>query len=74
MPAGNSDETAAFMTAKDFQLDLSPREALQRTRDDESVTDIAMAWGFYHPARFAIEYTRRFGESPRTAETAARPS
>ena len=41
------------------------REALQRARDDASVTDVAMAWGFYHLGRFAIEYTRRFGESPR---------
>ena len=41
------------------------REALQHARDDTSVTDIAMAWGFYHLGRFAIEYARRFGESPR---------
>jgi AraC-like DNA-binding protein len=40
-------------------------EALQRTREDESVTDVAMTWGFYHLGRFAIEYARRFGESPR---------
>ena len=40
------------------------REALQRARDDASVTDIAMNWGFYHLGRFAIEYARRFGESP----------
>ncbi len=41
------------------------REALQRVHDDASVTDIAMAWGFYHLGRFAIEYAQRFGESPR---------
>jgi transcriptional regulator GlxA family with amidase domain len=40
------------------------REALQRTRDNASVTDVAMAWGFYHLGRFATEYARRFGESP----------
>jgi AraC-like DNA-binding protein len=40
------------------------REALQRTRDNASATDIAMAWGFYHLGRFAVEYARRFGESP----------
>lgn len=40
------------------------REALQRTRDNASVTDVAMAWGFYHLGRFAAEYARRFGESP----------
>ena len=40
------------------------REALSHARDDTSVTDIAMAWGFYHLGRFATEYARRFGESP----------
>ena len=40
------------------------REALLRTRDNASVTDVAMAWGFYHLGRFAAEYARRFGESP----------
>lgn len=29
-----------------------------------SVTAIAMAWGFGHMGRFAVEYRRRFGESP----------
>jgi AraC-like DNA-binding protein len=39
-------------------------EALLRARANTSVTEIAMAWGFYHLGRFAMEYTRRFGESP----------
>jgi AraC-like DNA-binding protein len=29
-----------------------------------SVTDIALKWGFAHLGRFAVEYKRRFGESP----------
>lgn len=29
-----------------------------------SVTDIALKWGFTHLGRFAVEYKRRFGESP----------
>jgi len=40
-------------------------QALQDTRDGASVTDIAMTWGFNHLGRFATEYARRFGESPR---------
>jgi AraC-like DNA-binding protein len=40
------------------------REALSRPEAGESVTEVAMAWGFQHLGRFAIEYRRRFGESP----------
>ncbi|HLK84781.1 MAG TPA: helix-turn-helix domain-containing protein [Xanthobacteraceae bacterium] len=29
-----------------------------------SVTEIATRWGFGHLGRFAVEYRRRFGESP----------
>ncbi len=40
------------------------RETLLHSRDGGSVTEIAMAWGFEHLGRFALEYGRRFGESP----------
>ena len=40
------------------------REALLRAEAGESVTQVAMTWGFHHLGRFAIEYRRRFGESP----------
>jgi AraC-like DNA-binding protein len=40
------------------------RDALLHARNGESVTDIATAWGFYHLGRFAMEYSRRFGENP----------
>jgi AraC-like DNA-binding protein len=40
------------------------REALLAARPDEGVTQIALAWGFAHLGRFAIEYRRLFGESP----------
>lgn len=46
------------------------RDALLRIRDGETVTDVATAWGFYHLGRFALEYSRRFGESP--SETSRR--
>ena len=40
------------------------RQALLRAEPDESVTAIAMRWGFTHMGRFSVEYRRRFGESP----------
>jgi transcriptional regulator GlxA family with amidase domain len=30
----------------------------------DSVTDIAMRWGFFHLGNFAADYRRRFGERP----------
>jgi AraC-like DNA-binding protein len=40
------------------------RRALARAEPGDSVTAIAMAWGFSHMGRFAVEYRARFGESP----------
>ncbi|HEX2889367.1 AraC family transcriptional regulator [Vineibacter terrae] len=40
------------------------REALMRARDGDSVTDIALTWGFNHLGRFSVEYRAQFGESP----------
>lgn len=31
-----------------------------------SVTDVATRWGFFHLGKFAVDYRRRFGESPST--------
>jgi AraC-like DNA-binding protein len=42
------------------------RRALLSAEAEENVTAIAMRWGFSHMGRFAIEYRRRFGESPST--------
>jgi len=40
------------------------RDALLRPDRAESVTEIAMAWGFGHLGRFSVEYRRHFGECP----------
>jgi AraC-like DNA-binding protein len=40
------------------------REALAQAEPDESVTEIALRWGFTHLGRFSVEYRKRFGESP----------
>ncbi|WPP44350.1 AraC family transcriptional regulator [Pseudomonas sp. AN-1] len=40
------------------------RRHLQQARADESVSSIALHWGFGHLGRFAGDYLRRFGEAP----------
>ena len=40
------------------------REALSRAEPEQSVTEIALKWGFTHMGRFSVEYRKRFGESP----------
>lgn len=40
------------------------RDTLTHAEPCESVTTIAMNWGFSHLGRFAIEYRQRFGEKP----------
>src|SRR6185503_17274913 len=40
------------------------RQALAHAQPGQSVTEIAMSFGFSHLGRFAVEYRRRFGESP----------
>jgi AraC-like DNA-binding protein len=49
------------------------REALLRDERTESITDIAMAWGFHHLGRFSVEYRKQFGESPSETHQRARP-
>jgi transcriptional regulator GlxA family with amidase domain len=40
------------------------RQALIHAQAGQSVTEIALSVGFSHLGRFAVEYRRRFGESP----------
>lgn len=40
------------------------REELERATENETVTGIAMKWGFGQLGRFAVEYKKEFGESP----------
>ena len=48
------------------------RRALERAELGASITEIATSWGFSHLGRFALDYRRRFGESPRATLAAAR--
>lgn len=40
------------------------REDLKRASPTESVTDLALKWGFRHSGRFSMAYRQSFGESP----------
>jgi AraC-like DNA-binding protein len=40
------------------------RDALMCAEEAESVTRIAMTWGFSHLGRFAVDYRKRYGETP----------
>jgi AraC-like DNA-binding protein len=40
------------------------RETLTHAQPEDSVTAIAMSWGFSHMGRFSVEYRKRYGESP----------
>lgn len=40
------------------------RRHLLRARSGETVTSVALDWGFVHLGRFAAAYARRFGERP----------
>lgn len=47
------------------------RDALRAADAEQSITTIALRFGFTHMGRFALEYRRRFGESP--SETLRKP-
>jgi AraC family ethanolamine operon transcriptional activator len=40
------------------------RRALRAARPEQSVTEIATYWGFWHLGQFAHDYKQQFGESP----------
>lgn len=48
------------------------RRSLMRAAPEENVTAIAVRWGFSHMGRFAVEFRRRFGESPSETLAAGR--
>jgi AraC-like DNA-binding protein len=40
------------------------REELLRGETVETITEIALRWGFSEPGRFSVAYRERFGERP----------
>jgi AraC-like DNA-binding protein len=51
---------------------LQARRALMSPLPDETVTSIALRWGFAHMGRFATDYRARFGETPSATLARAR--
>jgi transcriptional regulator GlxA family with amidase domain len=49
--------------SRGLRLDLA-RVMLMEARPGQTVLEIAMASGFSHVSRFAMEYRKRFQESP----------
>ncbi|MGG7518131.1 AraC family transcriptional regulator [Allorhizobium undicola] len=55
--------TTPMACLQDMRMAAVRRELLE-ARPGESVSSISARWGFTHAGRFAIEYRRRFGQSP----------
>lgn len=49
------------------------RAELQQADPSDSVTNLALNWGFRHCGRFAVEYRRIYGESPSQTAKKGRP-
>ena len=56
-------DQAPLAFLRDLRLDRV-RQELLRGAPDTSITEIATRYGFVHLGRFAIEYRRRYGETP----------
>ena len=49
------------------------RKELQQAGPADSITNLALNWGFRHSGRFSVEYRRVFGESPSETACEGRP-
>ena len=56
-------DQAPLAFLRDLRLDCV-RQELLRGAPDTSITEIATRYGFVHLGRFAIQYRRRYGETP----------
>lgn len=63
--------TTPMERLKDIRLGRV-RADLLAAREDTTVTNVAMAWGFTHLGKFAAEYRTRFGELPSETLRSAR--
>ncbi|GEP52931.1 hypothetical protein RSO01_00970 [Reyranella soli] len=55
--------TSPMRYARDCRF-AEVREALLQACPQDTVTTIAVQWGFCHLGRFSVEYRRRYGERP----------
>lgn len=56
--------TTPMRYLKEVRLQYVHEELCKAIRGQDSVTDIALKWGFSHLGHFGTDYKRRFGESP----------
>jgi AraC-like DNA-binding protein len=56
--------TSPMEYLRDIRLERCRRD-LQSAMQNDSVTSIALRWGFQHLGRFSVEYRQRYGETPR---------
>lgn len=56
--------TTPMRYLKEVRLQYVHEELCRAVRGVDSVTDIALKWGFSHLGHFGTDYKRRFGESP----------
>jgi len=47
-------------------------EALSGVEQTDSISSIALRWGFGHLGRFSVAYRKRYGESPSQTLTRSR--
>ena len=57
-------DTTPMAWLKKVRLDVARQSLRSGARSGVSVTDVAMAVGFFHLSRFSSEYKARFGEPP----------
>jgi AraC-like DNA-binding protein len=55
--------TSPFRYLREARFEKA-RDGLRRAQPEEGVAEVARRWGFSHLGRFAVEYRKRFGESP----------
>ncbi|GAA0592535.1 AraC family transcriptional regulator [Kribbella sandramycini] len=58
-------ETTPTAYLRNLRLDQARADLLTGRPGTTSVTDVALRWGFVHLGRFAADYRKAFGESPR---------
>lgn len=60
----NHRSSSPMSFLKSRRMQRAREELLHASPSTASVTSVAMRWGFTHLGHFAVDYKRRFGESP----------
>jgi AraC-like DNA-binding protein len=57
-------QTTPMAYLKARRLEGAHADLVRADADENTVSEIAGAWGFAHPGHFAREYRRKFGRTP----------